>query len=140
VASLASAWLESAKQAQRATSTFNTSMMWHPIHLHGHAFQVSNLDGSAAAREGTIKGSVSLNAPTVDLPVGSRKYAHTFADSTRYAPRPAGDADRPCREVRHVVLHEIAHHVGISDERLIELGVVLMLRRILVVADRRLND
>jgi hypothetical protein len=38
------------------------------------------------------------------------------------------------------VLLEIAHHVGISDERLIELGVVLMLRRILVVADRRLND
>jgi len=25
------------------------------------------------------------------------------------------------REVRHVVLHEIAHHFGISDERLIEL-------------------
>jgi predicted Zn-dependent protease with MMP-like domain len=25
------------------------------------------------------------------------------------------------REVRHVVLHEIAHHFGISDERLIEI-------------------
>jgi predicted Zn-dependent protease with MMP-like domain len=33
----------------------------------------------------------------------------------------AGDADRLGREVRHVVLHEIAHHFGISDERLIEL-------------------
>jgi predicted Zn-dependent protease with MMP-like domain len=33
-----------------------------------------------------------------------------------------GDADRICREVRHVVLHEIAHHFGISDERLIELN------------------
>jgi predicted Zn-dependent protease with MMP-like domain len=33
----------------------------------------------------------------------------------------AGDADRLRREVRHVVLHEIAHHFGISDERLIEL-------------------
>ena len=31
------------------------------------------------------------------------------------------DADRLRREVRHVVLHEIAHHFGISDERLIEL-------------------
>ena len=29
--------------------------------------------------------------------------------------------DRLRREVRHVVLHEIAHHFGISDERLIEL-------------------
>ena len=33
----------------------------------------------------------------------------------------AGSADRIHREVRHVVLHEIAHHFGISDERLIEL-------------------
>jgi predicted Zn-dependent protease with MMP-like domain len=33
----------------------------------------------------------------------------------------AGDADRLRREVRHVVLHEIAHHFGISDARLIEL-------------------
>ena len=33
----------------------------------------------------------------------------------------AGDADRLRREVRHVVLHEIAHHFGISDERLIAL-------------------
>jgi predicted Zn-dependent protease with MMP-like domain len=33
----------------------------------------------------------------------------------------ASDADRLRREVRHVVLHEIAHHFGISDERLIEL-------------------
>lgn len=33
----------------------------------------------------------------------------------------AGDAGRLRREVIHVVLHEIAHHFGISDERLIEL-------------------
>ena len=35
--------------------------------------------------------------------------------------RAGGDADRLRREIRHVVLHEIAHHFGISDERLIEL-------------------
>ena len=33
----------------------------------------------------------------------------------------AGDADRLRREIGHVVLHEIAHHFGISDARLIEL-------------------
>lgn len=32
-----------------------------------------------------------------------------------------GDPQRLAREVRHVVLHEIAHHFGISDERLVEL-------------------
>lgn len=33
----------------------------------------------------------------------------------------AGDAERLRREIRHVVLHEMAHHFGITDERLIEL-------------------
>jgi predicted Zn-dependent protease with MMP-like domain len=33
----------------------------------------------------------------------------------------AGDVEHLRREVRHVVLHEIAHHFGISDKRLIEL-------------------
>jgi predicted Zn-dependent protease with MMP-like domain len=32
-----------------------------------------------------------------------------------------GDAARLKSEIRHVVLHEIAHHFGISDERLIEI-------------------
>jgi predicted Zn-dependent protease with MMP-like domain len=31
------------------------------------------------------------------------------------------DPDRLRREVRRVVLHEVAHHFGISDERLIEI-------------------
>ena len=33
-----------------------------------------------------------------------------------------GDHGRLLAEVRHVVLHELAHHFGISDERLVELG------------------
>jgi predicted Zn-dependent protease with MMP-like domain len=32
------------------------------------------------------------------------------------------DPARLTREIHHVVLHEIAHHFGISDERLIEMG------------------
>jgi predicted Zn-dependent protease with MMP-like domain len=32
------------------------------------------------------------------------------------------DPERLRAEIRHVVLHEIAHHFGISDERLRELG------------------
>jgi predicted Zn-dependent protease with MMP-like domain len=35
--------------------------------------------------------------------------------------RAGGDPARLRREVRHVLLHEIAHHFGISDERLVEL-------------------
>jgi predicted Zn-dependent protease with MMP-like domain len=33
----------------------------------------------------------------------------------------AFDPDRLRREVKRVVLHEVAHHFGISDERLVEL-------------------
>jgi predicted Zn-dependent protease with MMP-like domain len=32
------------------------------------------------------------------------------------------DPERLRREVKRVVLHEVAHHFGISDERLIEIG------------------
>jgi predicted Zn-dependent protease with MMP-like domain len=31
------------------------------------------------------------------------------------------DSERLRREIRRVVLHEVAHHFGISDERLIEM-------------------
>ena len=31
------------------------------------------------------------------------------------------DPVRLTREIQHVVIHEIAHHFGISDERLIEM-------------------
>jgi predicted Zn-dependent protease with MMP-like domain len=63
----------------------------------------------------------------VPLPRRSRTYSGALPDKisifrgpiTRLA---AGDADRLRREVRHVVLHEIAHHFGISDARLIEIG------------------
>ena len=29
-------------------------MMYHPIHLHGHTFQVSRTDGSPGARKDTV--------------------------------------------------------------------------------------
>jgi predicted Zn-dependent protease with MMP-like domain len=32
-----------------------------------------------------------------------------------------GDPEQLQREIRRVVLHEVAHHFGISDERLVEL-------------------
>jgi predicted Zn-dependent protease with MMP-like domain len=32
------------------------------------------------------------------------------------------DPERLTHELRHVILHEIAHHFGISDERLVAMG------------------
>ncbi|MDR3657518.1 MAG: metallopeptidase family protein [Mycobacterium sp.] len=62
----------------------------------------------------------------VPLPRRSSTYSGVLPDKitifggpiTRLA---AGDADRLRREINHVVLHEIAHHFGVSDERLKEL-------------------
>jgi predicted Zn-dependent protease with MMP-like domain len=62
----------------------------------------------------------------VPLPRRTSSYSGVLPDKisifggpiTRLA---AGDPERLRREITHVVLHEIAHHFGISDERLIEL-------------------
>ncbi|MDH6194273.1 FtsP/CotA-like multicopper oxidase with cupredoxin domain [Mycobacterium frederiksbergense] len=41
-------------QGQRAVLTFtNNTMMWHPMHLHGHTFQIIKPDGSLGARKDT---------------------------------------------------------------------------------------
>lgn len=43
------------QQGQRPTITFdNTTMMYHPIHLHGHTFQVIRADGSPGPRKDTV--------------------------------------------------------------------------------------
>lgn len=43
------------KQGQRATLAFtNSTMMYHPMHLHGHTFQVIKADGSLGARKDTV--------------------------------------------------------------------------------------
>ncbi|MBS4727755.1 multicopper oxidase family protein [Mycobacterium sp. SM1] len=43
------------RQGQQATITFdNTSTMWHPMHLHGHVFQVMKPDGGAGPCKDTV--------------------------------------------------------------------------------------
>jgi multicopper oxidase len=44
------------RQGQRPTITFDntTTMMYHPIHLHGHTFQLIKADGSPGARKDTV--------------------------------------------------------------------------------------
>jgi len=42
------------RQGQLAVLTFNnTTTMWHPMHLHGHTFQIIKPDGSPGARKDT---------------------------------------------------------------------------------------
>ncbi len=42
-------------EGQHVTLTFtNRTMMWHPMHLHGHTFQVVKPDGSPGPRKDTV--------------------------------------------------------------------------------------
>ncbi len=43
------------REGQRVTLSFkNTSMMWHPMHLHGHTFEVLTTNGRPGARKDTV--------------------------------------------------------------------------------------
>ena len=62
----------------------------------------------------------------VPLTGRSSAYGGVLPDKITIYRRPlerlyGGDAERLRREIRRVVLHEIAHHFGISDERLREM-------------------
>jgi len=62
----------------------------------------------------------------VPLPKRSSQYGGVLPDKITIYRGPlvrlyAHDPERLRREVRRVVLHEVAHHFGISDERLIEM-------------------
>jgi multicopper oxidase len=55
------------RETQRVSLTFsNMSMMWHPMHLHGHTFQVVKSDGSPGARKDTVI-VLPMQKLTVDL-------------------------------------------------------------------------
>ncbi|MCX5044062.1 multicopper oxidase family protein [Aldersonia sp. NBC_00410] len=55
------------RQGQRARLTFtNMTMMWHPMHLHGHTFQVVKPDGAAGPRKDTVM-VLPMRSLAVDL-------------------------------------------------------------------------
>jgi predicted Zn-dependent protease with MMP-like domain len=64
--------------------------------------------GIPLTRRGTAYGAVLPDTITLYRGPLERLYGH--------------DPQRLRAEIKHVVLHEVAHHFGISDERLIELG------------------
>ena len=63
--------------------------------------------GVPLTRRGSYYGAVLPDKITIYRGPLVRLYGH--------------DAETLSREVRRVVLHEVAHHFGISDERLIEI-------------------
>jgi predicted Zn-dependent protease with MMP-like domain len=83
------------------------------------AIEVADEDPAHPGRLGLYQG--------VPLTRRSRGYAFVLPDRItiyrRTLERLYGpDPERIAERIRHTVLHELAHHFGISDERLRELG------------------
>jgi predicted Zn-dependent protease with MMP-like domain len=79
-------------------------------------------------RTGTRQGTLLLGLyEGVPLTRRTSGYNLIAPDTITIFQRPleqvaGSDLDRLREQVRHTVIHEIAHHFGISDERLVELG------------------
>lgn len=60
----------------------------------------------------TMRGSAYVGVPADKITIYRRPLERLYG----------ADPARLRREIRRVVLHEVAHHFGISDERLIKIG------------------
>jgi predicted Zn-dependent protease with MMP-like domain len=80
---------------------------WSKTNRHPGQRLLGLYQGVPLTRRGSYYGGVLPDKITIYRGPLPRLYGH--------------DAELLGREVRRVVLHEIAHHVGISDERLVEI-------------------
>ena len=81
----------------------------------------------ALARAGVPRGHTLLGLYYgIPLTERTHNYAIVAPDTITLYQHPieqaAGDPENVPHQVRHVVIHEVAHHFGISDDRLRELG------------------
>jgi len=96
------------KQGQRVRIRLgNLSMDNHPIHLHGHAFQVTATDG------GTIPENARWPETTVDVPPGTTRVIEFVADNP-------GDWPFHCHKSHHTMnamSHDVPNLVGVDQDQ-----------------------
>jgi FtsP/CotA-like multicopper oxidase with cupredoxin domain len=83
----------------------NLSMDNHPIHIHGHAFQVTGTDG------GKIPPSARWPETTVDVPVGATRDIEFIADAP-------GDWALHCHKSHHTMNamgHDVPNMIGVKQ-------------------------
>ena len=83
----------------------NLSMDSHPIHLHGHHFEVAGTDG------GTIQPSARFREVTTDVPVGSTRDIEFVADNP-------GDWAFHCHKSHHTMnamSHDLPNMIGVRE-------------------------
>jgi FtsP/CotA-like multicopper oxidase with cupredoxin domain len=94
----------------------NLSMDSHPIHLHGHFFQVTGTDG------GRVPPSARFQEVTVNVPVGSTRDIEFVADAP-------GDWAFHCHKSHHTMNamgHDVPNMIGVSQR-----GVEAKVRKLL---------
>jgi len=82
----------------------NLSMDSHPIHLHGHSFQVTGTDG------GKVPATARLPETTVNVPVGATRDVEFIANAP-------GDWAFHCHKSHHTMNamgHEIPNMIGVK--------------------------
>ncbi|WP_394829725.1 multicopper oxidase family protein [Pendulispora albinea] len=83
----------------------NLSMDNHPIHIHGHNFEITGTDG------GRIRESARWPETTVDVPVGTTRDIEFLADNP-------GDWPFHCHKSHHTMnamSHEIPNLIGVKQ-------------------------
>jgi hypothetical protein len=83
----------------------NLSMDSHPIHVHGHQFQVTGTDG------GTIQPSARFREVTHDVPVGATRDIEFIADAP-------GDWSFHCHKSHHTMNamnHDMPNMIGVAS-------------------------
>ncbi|MCK6551281.1 copper oxidase [Myxococcota bacterium] len=94
------------KKGDRVRIRFgNVSMDSHPIHLHGHTFQVTGTDG------GPIPASARWPETTVNVPPGTTRDVEFVADNE-------GDWPLHCHKAHHTMnamAHELPNMIGVDQ-------------------------
>jgi manganese oxidase len=83
----------------------NLSMDSHPIHLHGHHFEVTGTDG------GTVPPSARFREVTTNVPVGATRDIEFVADNP-------GDWAFHCHKSHHTMnamSHDVPNMIGVAD-------------------------
>jgi hypothetical protein len=107
----------------------NVSMDSHPMHLHGHRFEVSGTEG------GPIPASARYPVSTVDVPVGTTRDIELVADAP-------GDWAFHCHKSHHTMnamSHDLPNMLGVKQDG-VEDRVRSLLPGYMAMGERGMGD
>ncbi len=107
----------------------NLTMTNHPIHLHGHSFEVTGTDG------GWVRESARWPEVTADIPVGAMRSVEFIADQP-------GDWAFHCHKSHHTMGpmgHDTATMIGVN-QRALESRMIALVPEFMVMGEGGMAD